>query len=363
MKQILLLTAAVILSFGSFAQTCTPDGQFAGSSAGLYPAGPLGPTCELIAPKTIVSLTDTFVSGLRLVGSATLYITRMRINAVTGLPAGLLLSTDVMASMDPDGPWGYWDNTGTFPNQTAAFGCAFVYGTGGDWDAAIGGGPNSDGVYPLVFEVDAFVAGADPAILGFIGGAQWVSGIDPASGGGSFFINDTLVVASDYANISTSITGDGNVAPSTQYTYSVPNDPNVTYNWTATNGTIDFGQGTNEVLVTWTGSGNLEVDLTDGGCQGTDNIDVTAIATAIDEAAGINASVYPNPSNGIFNLRLESADALNITVMDVAGKVIRTEQLSGSTLYNIDMQAAKAGVYVMEIETAQGKTFKRLIKN
>ena len=83
----------------------------------------------------------------------------------------------------------------------------------------------------------------------------------------------------------------------------------------------------------------------------------------MDEAAGINASVYPNPSNGIFNLRLESADALNITVMDVAGKVIRTEQLSGSTLYNIDMQAAKAGVYVMEIETAQGKTFKRLIKN
>jgi hypothetical protein len=174
MKHILLFTAATIFSFGSFAQTCTPDGQFAGSSAGLYPAGPLGPTCELIAPKTIVSLTDTFVSGLPLVGSATLYITRMRINSVVGLPTGLELSTNVIGTADLDGPWGYWDNSGTFPNQTAAFGCAYVFGTGGDWDAAVGGGPNSDGVYPLVFEVDAFVAGADPAILGFIGGAQWV---------------------------------------------------------------------------------------------------------------------------------------------------------------------------------------------
>lgn len=362
MKHILLFTA-VLFTFGSFAQTCTPDANYSGSPAGLYPHGPLGPTCELIAPKTIVSLTDTTTFNATLGGNVTLYITRMRINSVSGLPSGLALSTDVMASADANGPWGYWDNTGTVPNQTAAFGCAYVYGTGGDWDAAIGGGPNNDGEYPLVFEVDAYIADANPAILPLIGGAQWVSTISPSAGGGSFLIYDTLVVASDYADISTTISGSSNVDPFSQYAYSVPQDPNVTYAWTATNGTIVSGQGTNQVTVEWSGSGNIQVDLTDGGCSGTDNMDVTANATGLDEVAGISASIYPNPNNGIFMLRVGATDAISVRVMDVSGKVIAANQFNGSTLYNFDLQNAPAGVYLMEIETEQGRTFKRLVKN
>ncbi|MFM1876045.1 MAG: hypothetical protein RL266_1782 [Bacteroidota bacterium] len=364
MKKLLLISAALLIGSAANAQTCNPDAQYAGSPPGLYPAGSLGPSCELTAAKTIISLTDTVVTVTNPFPiTATLYITRLRINDIVGLPAGLLVSTDVIGSADQDAPWGYWENTGSTPNQTAALGCAYVYGSGGDWDAAIGGGLNNEGVYPLEFFVDAYVASANPNILGVLGGPQWVSTINPDFGGGEFVIYDTLVVASDYANISTSISGGSNVEPGTQYTYSVPQDPNVTYNWTATNGTIVSGQGTNSVDVTWNGSGNIEVELTDGGCQGVDDMDVTAIATGLDEVAGINASVYPNPSNGIFTLQLGSTDAINIRIMDVSGKVVRSEKLAGSTLYNIDMQNARIGVYVMEFETAEGRTFKKLIKN
>jgi hypothetical protein len=115
MKQTLLTLCIGLLATGlSFGQSCTPDQQFIGSPPGLYPAGPLGPTCELTAPKTIISLTDTLVSSP--LGPVTLYISRMKLNAVTGLPSGLLLNTDVMASADGNAPWGYWDNTGTIPN-------------------------------------------------------------------------------------------------------------------------------------------------------------------------------------------------------------------------------------------------------
>jgi hypothetical protein len=363
MKKLLLIASAAFFSVGAIAQSCTPDASFVGSPAGLYPAGPLGPSCELIAPKTIISLTDTTVTGIQIIGTATLYITRMRINSVVGLPAGLTLSTDVMASMDVDGPWGYWDNTGATPNQTAAFGCAFVTGSGGDWDNAVGGGPNSDGEYPLVFEVDAYVAATEPGFaLGFIGGEQWVSTIDASVGGGAFFILDTLVVPTDYADISTTIAGSENVDPATPETYSVPNDPNVTYVWTATNGTITAGQGTNEVTVEWAGSGSLEVDLTDDGCSGNDQKSITANPTGLDEIAGINASVYPNPSNGLFNLQLDNTDALTVRIIDVSGKVLRSNTISGSVVYTLDMQTAPAGVYILELETANGKTFKRLIK-
>lgn len=361
MKKLFLSITALFIATAGFSQSCTPDGAYVGSAPGLYPHGPLGPTCELVAPKTIISLTDTSVTSPI---AAQLYITRMRINSITGLPAGLTVSTDVIGSADGNGPWGYWNNTGTVPNQTSALGCAYVVGNGGAWDAAVGGGPNSDGVYPLVFEVDAFVQSANPAIVGtFIGLPKWVSLIDPASGGGSFFILDTLVVPSDYANISTTITGSASVDPSTPYTYSVPNDPNVTYNWSVTNGVINSGQGTNSVSVTFSGSGSVSVNLTDGGCSGTDTKNVTANPTGMDELAGINASIYPNPSNGIFTLKLESAEALNIRIMDVSGKVVRSEKLAGSTLYTIDMQNAPIGVYVMEIETNEGRSFKKLVKN
>lgn len=365
MKKLLLFTFSVFISAAGFAQTCTPDAQFAGSPAGLYPLGPLGPTCELIAPKTIVSLTDTVVTVTNPFPiTATLFITQMRINAVSGLPAGLQLSTDVIGTADQDGPWGYWDNTGTVPNQTAAFGCAYVFGSGGDWDAAVGGGPNNDGEYPLVFEVDAYVESSDPAGVGaFIGLPTWVSLIDPGLGGGTFVIFDTLVVPTDYADIATAISGDSNVEPGTAYTYTVPQDPNVTYDWTVTNGAIQSGQGTNEISVIWSGSGNVEIDLTDDGCSGEDNLAVTAITTGLDEVAGINASIYPNPSNGEFNLRVERTDVLLVRVMDVSGKVIMNKQFAGSNLYNLDLQNSPSGVYILELESESGRTFKRLIKN
>lgn len=364
MKHILLFALGLCTTVG-FAQTCTPDGNFANAAPGLYPDGPLGPSCELVAAKTIVGLTDTVVSVTNPIPiTATLYITRLRINSVTGLPAGLAVSTDVIGTADANAPWGYWDNTGTVPNQTSALGCAYVYGSGGDWDAAVGGGPNNDGEYPLVFEVDAYVASADPAFVSsFIGLPAWVSTIDPGVGGGSFLIYDTLVVAPDYANISTTISGSENVNPGQPYTYSVPQDPNVDYNWTVTGGTIQSGQGTNQIEVIWTGSGTVEVDLTDGGCQGTDDLAVTALATGIDALAQLRAEVFPNPSNGQFNIQVGTEEALTIRIMDLSGKTVATKQFAGSNLYSFDLMNAPAGVYLLEIESTSGRTFKRLVKN
>ncbi|MDB4655372.1 T9SS type A sorting domain-containing protein [Flavobacteriales bacterium] len=360
MKKLLLIASAALISAGACAQSCTPDANFIGSPAGLYPAGPLGPTCELIAAKTLVTLTDTVLTTP--LGAATFYIGRMRVNEVIGLPPNLMLRTDV--EVDPgNGDWGEWINTGNQPNQTAAIGCAYVEGTQGAWDAAVGGGPMSDGVYPLEFVVDARVITSSNGTINFLFGSDyWISTVDPAQGGGPIPLFDTLVIPTDYADISTTIAGNENVDPSTPETYSVPNDPNVTYVWTATNGTITGGQGTNEVTVEWAGSGTIEVDLTDGGCSGTDQKTVTANPTGLDEVAGINASVYPNPSNGVFNLQLDNTDAITVRIMDVSGKVLRNNTLSGSTMYSVDMQTAPTGVYILELETANGKTFKRLIK-
>jgi hypothetical protein len=163
MKKLLLVAFAAFISVGAFAQSCTPDASFVGSPAGLYPAGPLGPTCELIAAKTLVTLTDTLLETP--LGTATFFIEKMKLLSVNGLPPNLELHTDVEVN-PAAGDWGEFVNGGTYTSPqnnslTAAIGCAYVSGLQGDWDAAIGGGPNNDGVYPLEFIVDAFILGSD----------------------------------------------------------------------------------------------------------------------------------------------------------------------------------------------------------
>lgn len=366
MKRLLLSTLSIFISITGFSQTCTPDAQFAGESPGIYPATPLEPSCDLTAAKTVISLTDTVVEAPSPLGgtiTVQVFIDALRINEVQGLPAGLTLETDVMGSATLDAPYGIWLNAGTVPNQTSSVGCAFGYGTNGDWDALVGGGPNNDGVYPLTFIVDARVAQTIPDVSAFgLPNGSWLSE-NASLTGGAFSIVQSLVVPADYADISTTISGDSNVEPGTQYAYSVPQDPNVTYNWTVTNGTIQSGQGTNEIQVIWNGSGSVDVDLTDGGCQGTDDMTITAITTGLDEVSGINASVYPNPSNGFFNLQLDNTESLTVRILDVSGKVLRSETLAGSTVYRLNMENAPVGVYILELKTEQGKTFKRLIKN
>ncbi len=363
MKKHLLVVIALVSSMGTMAQNCTVDPQYANAAPGLYPVGSLGPTCELVAAKTIVSLTDTLIDAGAPLGVLTAYIDQLKVDSVYGLPSGLEFHTNVETGPPPYN-WGVYVNSGTVPNQTSAIGCAYVSGAQGSWNAAIGGGPNNDGVYPLVFVIDARIQSTSSGLANAVlSPPVWLSGVSPNFGGGRFYILDTLVVASDYADLDATISGASNIDPATQYNYSVTPVPGATYNWTVTNGTVMSGTGTASVMVEFSGSGSVEVDITDNSCSGNDVLVVTANSVGLDEVSGINASVYPNPSNGIFTLQLENSDALNIRIMDVSGKVIRAERLAGANLYTIDMTAAEAGVYLMEIESAEGRTFKRMVKN
>jgi photosystem II stability/assembly factor-like uncharacterized protein len=57
------------------------------------------------------------------------------------------------------------------------------------------------------------------------------------------------------------ITGDGAVCQDTRHTYTLPNTAGVTYTWTVSGGVITKGQGTHEVEITWSESGNQELSV------------------------------------------------------------------------------------------------------
>jgi hypothetical protein len=108
-------------------------------------------------------------------GQATAALDAFRITGIDGLPNGLNLITDVMVTADNDGPYGYWYNTGTVPNQIAAIGQIGFTATSAVLNALSTGGINGDGVYTVVLTLDSRVAQTTPDLSSLYPNGNWAS--------------------------------------------------------------------------------------------------------------------------------------------------------------------------------------------
>ena len=78
-----------------------------------------------------------------------------------------------------------------------------------------------------------------------------------------------------------------------------------------------------------------------------------------------NVAVYPNPSSGLFTLSYDrpTSEILNIDVMDVTGKTIKTLPVQfNATLTLIDLQDQPDGVYIIRVRGNSWVSVKKLIK-
>jgi hypothetical protein len=78
-----------------------------------------------------------------------------------------------------------------------------------------------------------------------------------------------------------------------------------------------------------------------------------------------NFSIYPNPSNGVFNLKLNDVVSnFNVDIFDITGKIIYTnEYLDNSDLVkviNVQQEISK-GIYFMNIKSDSGTITKKII--
>lgn len=82
----------------------------------------------------------------------------------------------------------------------------------------------------------------------------------------------------------------------------------------------------------------------------------------IDELSNNDFSVFPNPSNGVFNVSLSEAVAgeYTVTVLDIAGRVVMNNVEDNDT-FSIDLSGAAAGTYTVSIQTANGNMTKRVV--
>jgi hypothetical protein len=78
-------------------------------------------------------------------------------------------------------------------------------------------------------------------------------------------------------------------------------------------------------------------------------------------AINLTMSVFPNPTQNLINLKVESGsiDNLNFVLYDITGKAIISQKLT-STLTQVPLQNLAAGTYLLRVNDTQKelKTFK-----
>ena len=152
-----------------------------------------------------------------------------------------------------------------------------------------------------------------------------------------------------------SILGKDTVMKGTTEIYTVPNTNGSTYNWMFSNGT---GRSTNaSISIKWTQMGDVNVQVQEsngGGCKGdTASFHVfVKQPTGQEELVASAVQIYPNPSEGVFNIELGSNQNITVAVMDIMGNSIEKTTITGNGKLDLSKQAA--GVYIIHLSDENG---------
>jgi hypothetical protein len=134
----------------------------------------------------------------------------------------------------------------------------------------------------------------------------------------------------------------------------------------------DFGDGntsnTPNAQHTYTANGTYNASLTITNACGSYTVVQQVIVTGVgvDEAGMLKEiKVYPNPSDGIFNLEISNinAEKLNVSIIDLTGRVIfeSTEEARGDYKKNIDLSAFAKGVYYLRLQAGSSTDTRKLV--
>ncbi len=130
-----------------------------------------------------------------------------------------------------------------------------------------------------------------------------------------------------------------------------------TYDWD-NDGTGDFDDSADLTGLT---AGTYTVVIMDAnGCTYTDSV-VVGSQVGLEDLSGVEFSIFPNPSTGVFQVSLESfSDDLSFEVINSLGQVIVSENVT-SNVINVDISGNEAGTYFVKVISNKGATIKPII--
>ncbi|WP_417602223.1 T9SS type A sorting domain-containing protein [Owenweeksia hongkongensis] len=187
--------------------------------------------------------------------------------------------------------------------------------------------------------------------------------------------NDTSDQAGPFTFSTTSVAAHASFTWSSTYTattqdvtFDAAGSSNAdTYTWDFGNSNIGTGVNVTESYGLPNGSFTVKLTVTNA-CGSTDDTTVV-INTNIglnDLAIGQHLKVYPNPNNGEFTVEVKLVSAQNnqLVITDMSGKEVyrkEIEDANGAYAETLSLKYLPKGVYMLNLETRDGKLVRRLV--
>lgn len=138
------------------------------------------------------------------------------------------------------------------------------------------------------------------------------------------------------------------------------NATSASYQWLdCANGNMPIATQTAQMF-TATTTGSYAVVVTTGSCSDTSACQNVTVA-GVNELNTVLIDLYPNPTNGVVNVKLKETGAVNYSLLTVEGKVVLKGNATSNN-FNLDLTSQAKGVYILNIEQNSLKGSYRLIK-
>ena len=158
---------------------------------------------------------------------------------------------------------------------------------------------------------------------------------------------------------------------------------NIVANFTDSGSAVNCGNITGDIMPSqalsgfqgYTSQGNWYVGVRDGAAQDTGTFNSATITFCTVELAPMGTAdvsndrtfvqVYPNPSNGIFNISMDLQQrGVKLGVYDVSGKLLQSykdDNASGAFRHQLNLGGVAKGVYILQVQSGNTVTSKKLI--
>jgi hypothetical protein len=138
--------------------------------------------------------------------------------------------------------------------------------------------------------------------------------------------------------------------------------PLPSYVWFVANGTLDAGQGSNNIDVITANQGAVVLQVRAGNSCGLSNNKVLHASPSCreeemkSEVRSQKLEVYPNPAHDVITVSIDvrKKSALTLELTDISGRVLILENKSameGLNTYELGLNHLSKGVYMLEVRT------------